>query len=398
MQMPRNPTQPTEVVIIGTMHSAQLEYEGHAPARFRALLNRIAPAAVGVETAPWWYEKDIFFEIAYESYGVAVPWAEEKGKEVRPVDWQARGMDFVNALSWPYIAPDTRSPDSSEETSLDSLDMRELLFADTPEWTDTVNRQYAFSTLDPNPANEALRRYMLYRNLLIAREIINLAADHEGQRVVVIIGAAHKPDLDLLLASVPNIVIRHASEWGMVTEEEIAAEERRPDQLAILWFSMASGRVEPEDIDMDRMDTILSGLEQETPDDPEVSFLRAQWHELKGEPDRALVIYNRLAWETQWSDRPFTYPDRDLALRVHTWNEEEQVELTGGEPAELGIGNVLSPVANLTVRQRVLYELAQQEIDQSTRQRARDELMDTELNPTQLQQLRELLSLTPHVP
>jgi len=68
-QLPRNPTKPTEVVIIGTRHSAQLEYEDHAPARLRALLNRIAPAAVGVETTPWWYEKDVFFEIAYESYG-----------------------------------------------------------------------------------------------------------------------------------------------------------------------------------------------------------------------------------------------------------------------------------------------------------------------------------------
>ena len=30
IQLPRNPAKPTEVVIIGTMHSAQLEYEDHA--------------------------------------------------------------------------------------------------------------------------------------------------------------------------------------------------------------------------------------------------------------------------------------------------------------------------------------------------------------------------------
>lgn len=51
---PRFPAQPTEVVIIGTRHSAQLEYEDHAPARIRALLNRIDPAAIGVETTPAW--------------------------------------------------------------------------------------------------------------------------------------------------------------------------------------------------------------------------------------------------------------------------------------------------------------------------------------------------------
>ncbi len=401
-QLPRNPTKPTEVVIIGTRHSAQLEYEDHAPARLRALLNRIAPAAVGVETTPWWYEKDVFFEIAYESYGVAVPWAEEKGKEVRPVDWQARGIELVNVLAWPRIVPDASSDQSpsssSEDVSLDSWDMRELLFADTSEWRDAVNREYAHSTFDPNPANEAMRRYMLHRNLMIAREIVNLAADYEGQRVAIVLGAAHKPDLDLILASIPNIVVRNASEWGRVTEEEVAAEERRPDQLAILWFNMASGRIEPGDVEIARMDTLLSRLEKDEPNDPEVRFLRARWYEVKGETDRALPIYSHLAWGIQWADRPFTYPDRSLARRVHTWNTEELRELMVGEPAEFGLGNVLSPVANLTIRQRVLYELAQQQIDQPARHRARKELMDAGLNPTQIQQLQELLSSTPKLP
>jgi len=31
----------------------------------------------------------------------------------------------------------------------DSWDMRELLFADTSEWRDAVNREYAHSTFDP---------------------------------------------------------------------------------------------------------------------------------------------------------------------------------------------------------------------------------------------------------
>ena len=57
---------------------------------------------------------------------------------------------------------------------------------------------------------------MLYRNLVIAREIVNLASDYEGGRIVVIIDAAHKPDLDLFLVGTLNIVIRHASEWGTV--------------------------------------------------------------------------------------------------------------------------------------------------------------------------------------
>jgi hypothetical protein len=35
-----------------------------------------------------------------------------------------------------------------------------------------------------------------------------------------------------------------------LTEEEVLAEERRPDQLAILWFDLASGRVEPEELNM----------------------------------------------------------------------------------------------------------------------------------------------------
>ena len=34
---------------------------------------------------------------------------------------------------------------------------------------------------------------------------------------------------------------------------------------------------------------------------------------------------------------------------------------------ELGLGNVISPVANLTIRQRILYEIAQQDEDLGAR-------------------------------
>lgn len=56
-----------------------------------------------------------------------------------------------------------------------------------------------------------------------------------------------------------------------------------------------------------------------------------------------------------------------------------------------GIENVLSPVANLKVRQRILYELAWQDADAAARERARDELDEADLNPTQKAQLQALL-------
>lgn len=394
-QFPRNPTIPTEVVIIGTQHSAQLEYEDHAPAHFRALLNRIDPAAVGVETPPWWYERDVFYEIAYESYGVGVPWAVEKGREIRAVDWQPVGMAFVNTIAWPMSVASTsqagaRSEEVGEEPEMP--DTTDLLFADTPAWRDGINRSYAYADINPTPYGEAVRRYMLYRNLMIAREIVNMAADFEGERVVVLIGAAHKPDLDLFLATVPNIVIRHASEWKGVTEAEIAAEERRPDHLAILWYNLAGSRVKPEDVDVARMDTLLEGLEGEATGaevDSEVAFLRARWHVVQGDTATALAMYEALVWEHSWTDRSFTYPDRDLAERVHTWWNTE--ELLMGEPEEFGLANVLSPVANLTIRQRILYELARQHIDPAVRGRARAELTAENFNLTQHAQLQALL-------
>lgn len=399
-QFPRNPTIPTEVVIIGTQHAAQLQYGDHAPAHLRALLNRIDPAAVGVETPPWWYERDVFYEIAYESYGVGVPWAVEKGREIRGVDWQAVGMAFVNAIAWPMdiasMSQSSAGPGEVEEGP-EMPDTTDLFFADTPAWRDGINQSYAYAEVNPTPYAEAMRRYMLYRNLMIAREIVNMAADHEGGRVVVLIGAAHKPDLDLFLATVPNIVIRHASEWRGVTEAEIAAEERGHDHLAILWYNLASGRVEPEDVDVARMDALLARLERETEAasaggagvDPEVGFLRARWHAVRGDKATALAMLEALVWEHSWTDRSFTYPDRDLAERVHTWRNTE--ELLMGEPEEFGLGNVISPVANLTIRQRILYELARGHTDPAVRDQAQTELYVEDLNPTQLAQLQALL-------
>jgi len=387
LQSPRYPTKPTEVVIIGTMHSAQLEFADHSPARLRALLNRINPAAVGVETPPQWFEHDVYYEISYESYGVAVPWAREKGREVRPVDWVPDTAEQVSALAWPWVETDAGS--MSYADLLASWEVPPLLFADLPEWHAAVNQTYANGDADPNPYNEAGRRYMLYRNLMIAREIVNMAADYEGQRVAVLIGAAHKPDLDLFLATVPNIVVRQASEWGgTATVDEVAAEERRPDHLAILWYNLAGSRMPPAAVDLARMDRLLAGLEKETPRDPEVRFLRARWHQLNGQAARALSIYRTLAWGEAWTDRPFTFPDLGLAQRtVDWWNANAPLD----EPVQLGLDNVFSPVGNLTIRQRVLYELALQQADPTARQRARAELLSQPFSPTQLQQLQALL-------
>lgn len=392
LSFPRNPAQPTEVVIIGTRHSAQLEYEDHAPARMRALLNRIDPAAVGVETPPAKFAEGVYYEIAYESYGVAVPWALEKGKEVRGIDWQAGGMEMIHALAW----PDTGLVKESGTLPLELWDMRAMLFADTPEWRDAVHREYAYGTPEPSPWNEALRRYMLYRNVMIAREIVNLAADYDGQRIAVLIGAAHKPDLDLFLESVPNVVVRHASEWWGegLTEEEVAAEERRPDLLAILWYNLAGGRVEPGDVDLARMDALLARLEAEMQasgqEDVEIRFLRAKRHAVAGASSKALEIYRQLVWE-EWEDRPFTYPDRSLAQRIAEVNarEAEAIGLPG--PNELSLGNVISPVGNLTIRQRLSYELAAQDADEEAQRRASTELESAGLSPKQLEQLRALL-------
>jgi len=87
-----------------------------------------------------------------------------------------------------------------------------------------------------------------------------------------------------------------------------------------------------------------------------------------------------------------------LSQRVLEWYVREAEALgygTGTElypfEAELGLDNVISPVGNLTVRQRILYELAVQEVDGAARQRARAELENAGLNPTQAAQLRALL-------
>lgn len=380
--MPRFPDKPTEVVIVGTRHSGQLEFPGSSPARFRALLNEIDPAAVGIETSPSWFKDGVYYEITYEAHGVALPWTKEKGKELRPIDWQPEGLDMMGALSWP-----SAGEPSEEDEQLAELDTTDLFFADTPAWT--KGYMQGFEEWSSSPASEAMRRYMLYRDLQIARQIVNMAADYSGQRVAVLIGAAHKPDLDRFLANVPNITIRHATEWkDGLTPEKVAAEERRPDHLAILWYNLASGRVPAKAVDIWRMNALLNPLEKESPADPELFFLRARWYQVWGYPSGALPIYQHLAWSANLGDRSFTFPDRELAKRVHAyWNEHDPF----GNEKELPLGTVLSPVANLSIRQRVLYELAQQQTDASLREKARTELLQEPLNPTQLKQLQELL-------
>ncbi len=126
---------------------------------------------------------------------------------------------------------------------------------------------------------------------------------------------------------------------------------------------------------------------------PEVRFLRARWYELSGRPSEALAIDTALAWEEEWTDRPFTYPDRSIAERLHAFEAREWYELAGIAPREMGAGSVVSPVSYLTIRQRVLFEIAAQSVDPAAAARAREELLRASgLNPTQVRQVESLLA------
>nr|PZN37989.1 MAG: hypothetical protein DIU70_11640 [Bacillota bacterium] len=385
---------PTEVIIIGTMHSGQLVAESMSPARIRALLNRIDPAAVGIETVPEWYERGIFFEIAYESYGVAVPWAREKGRDIWPIDWQwpADWQGMREALDWPRteVMEPNFLPFLPDLYASRPEEFPDLLFADSPVFTAGAWGYYSLPRFSPQ--SDALRRYMTWRNLHMARRIADMARAYPGGRVVVLVGALHKPDLDTFLATVPGIVVRQASEWGTPSAEEVAAEVRRPDLLAILWFNLAGKRADlhPDKVDLVRMDELLRRLEGETPEDPEVRFLRARWLMMAGRAEEGVAALRDLAWGSPWPDRPFTYPNRSLAESHHAYLQEY------GPPAyaqrELGLGGVLSPISNLTVRQRVLYELARQQVEPQAAVRAREELLTAAgLNGTQREEMERLL-------
>lgn len=275
------------ILLVGVYHAPEQFWgERLSPAHVRAALEAFKPEVVGVESNPEWFARGRFYLATYEAQNVAVPWARRRGVPVYGIDWigdlgdkdfawrqrveQVRrvradaGSARVTPSSYRYGLAgwdDLQTP--KEDPELDFVALNGPAFGE--KWVRWID--------EGRSRKGSAQEYMEERDNHIVAYVTAAADRHAGARVAVVIGAAHRGDLERKLRARGFDVVGPATPAGAARE----SGGRRPDDLltaedvaAILSEAWDSTR--RTGVTRERAERLLARLPSLAGEDPRAKF------------------------------------------------------------------------------------------------------------------------------
>ena len=334
----------TTVIVLGVAHSNQLVTPAYEPAITRAFIQKVRPDAICIERDPENVARNDHYEFTYEIQSIAIPYARQAGIEICPFDWSARAEDDLLAFGvyFEIPAPVRRyNPGGALRTSFFTVDdsaslNRDLFFAERSEtWTEYESW---YATPDSMAARDIYRRHFLYRTYLQARRIAKAVERHPGGRIMVLVGAFHKRDIDQILAADSNINVVQPSTIGAPTPDEVALARLPEFDFAIASFNILGVQSRVGKTDGVWLGTVLERI-RKLPITPEADLISTRALVLAGKIDAAtaLTIYESVAKKAR--DERFTWDPVKFRDRIDSYSD---------------------PFGNLNVRQRARLEQARE--------------------------------------
>lgn len=326
-----------EVLVLGTGHAPTMFLSPeYTPAHLRAALERAQPGVVAVECHPTWFAHGRYHEVTYEGEGVAVPWAREHGVPAHGVDWkdiQAWDRDeelaalgeaeFLRGLveaggPWPLSAFGLAPGADYEGGPMGEYDLRHI---NSKEYG--LSRHEGLDPEDPDFAGA--------RDRGIARNCAEVMRAHPGERLVVVIGAHHKPFLDVLFGRMEGVrVLQMETDLSWPEDEEVAqawtAESLLVTATWLLDGQATYQRRLPSDV-RERVDRLVGRLEADGSRPLAARYLRARWHALSDRREDAARILDELLDDlAEGADRElYLFPIRWWRMR-YSLREAAQLE------------------------------------------------------------------------
>ena len=200
------------VYIVGVAHApAQFRSPAMSPGHVRAALALLEPEVICVESQPDWFAEGRFYRQTYEAQGIAVPAAREAGLAVYGIDWIGDSSGHywerqrVARCRLERERLDGGSPDPGDYAYgastagqlrvVDPASLADFLHLNGAEFG-RERIDWLDSRRDEPGSPQA---YIAVRDGHIAKHIAAVADERPSERIVVILGAAHKANLTRLL-------------------------------------------------------------------------------------------------------------------------------------------------------------------------------------------------------
>ncbi|MHC4163507.1 MAG: hypothetical protein ACYSUM_15370 [Planctomycetota bacterium] len=309
-----------EVLVLGTHHApAMFLGDKYTPAHIRATLENARPDVVAVESHPKWFAAGRYHVVTYEAEGVAVPWARANGLPVYGIDekdvedWDRRAeqktISDVTALrsalrSGAPLAPSWFATGSGGRADVD--------------WEHINSEEYGKSRYRGKSPDDA--DFAVPRDRVIARNCVQVMRKHPGKRLAVVIGAHHKPFLEILLRKRGGVrVLTLGKDVPYPTEAQVARSWTTQDLLATLGHSLDTGAGA---VYRPRLKKLLAMLEKRGEAANAARYFRARILTIEGKPEAAEKLLGGLR---ESSAAPYPFPMRSWRMR-YSLSEAARIE------------------------------------------------------------------------
>lgn len=358
----------SKIVILGVNHSYQLVSKECQPAAYRAFIDRVQPAGIGIERSPESFSRNDFYEFTYEQQDLIVPYAIEKGISLHPFDWNLTTEEQL--LAWNIENIDSPPFMRGEDTYKDFIYFprieEDFFYSERPEVHDQINH---WTDTPMKDENDFPRRLFLYRTYMQAMRIKNIARQYKGKTLLIIVGHMHKPDIEGLLKSKDDIEIIHPSYYGYPSELEISNHQRLNDFYAIANFNLLGVQSRHETKNK-WLQEVITKLNQHS-SSIETKLFTTLFNLPKYPSEKLIEIYSKLVKDIT-SSTNFTYTDVKFKDRIDSYFDpfgnldlksylflligKEYINLNNKKEA-LKYKNLIRNDGNLDLQQKMQFEL-----------------------------------------
>lgn len=301
------PLARSEVVFIGANHNFTFLHPAFSPAHLRALLSRIAPAALCLEVPPEWPRTQLVPTFPQEQYA-AMTWAQREGIPVYGVDWETREVQA--------LPPVVRNDDIEPLDRGDRFERFRESYIGTVRWTaaqafgEASNEIESFQrtqhpiVVDRWPAEESGLRE---REDRIAENIRAVMARHPGKRIAVVFGAVHYLPLKRRLESTDAIRVLPPSGYFPLEPDRIEAGWHPHDAILLLGTNLDDWRSIgfPQSRNHQRTKELLDRLRRERLDSVVTRYYETRWLMLFGDLEESRPALQGIAGGGGASSLPY---------------------------------------------------------------------------------------------
>jgi hypothetical protein len=205
----------TQITIIGTFHDGLKNMKFYSPEKLQSFLEKTNPEIIAAEIRPQDYAKGDLSPNPWDMNEIVVPFAGVRHIEIEPIDWWPDNMRAQYRQYYKELTVTEKGRQIYNEVEDEWAPHKKTFLSSreaTPEYIHSslfAERDSSFRSKVKKLVGEGPQNLFWYtRAEKMNENLAEVIRRHPGQRITVVVGAFHRPDIENFLKTQSNVEIK----------------------------------------------------------------------------------------------------------------------------------------------------------------------------------------------